>query len=54
MSDATMSVVWNEQREANLRYLLNEWDPIGVADVVDDEYDCMLAPLMTRMLSGAG
>ena len=31
-------------RQANLRYLLNQWDPIGVADLVDDEYDCLLAP----------
>ncbi|MCJ0875795.1 hypothetical protein [Streptomyces sp. AP-93] len=30
----------------NLRYLLNEWDPIGVADLSQDEYDCMLAPFV--------
>jgi hypothetical protein len=24
-------------RQANLRYLLNQWNPIGVADLVDDE-----------------
>lgn len=39
--------------QANLRYLLNEWDFLGVADVVSDEYDCMIAPLLTR-LSGGG
>ncbi|MFF8985896.1 hypothetical protein ACF08E_21240 [Streptomyces globisporus] len=35
--------------EKNLRQLLNEWDPIGVAD----EYDCMLAPLLGRLRRGA-
>ncbi|MEV4947344.1 hypothetical protein [Streptomyces sp. NPDC053755] len=40
--------------ENGLRHLLNEWDPIGVADVVRDEYDCMLDPLLRRLRSGAG
>ncbi|WP_051723202.1 hypothetical protein [Streptomyces albus] len=40
--------------ENGLRQLLNEWDPIGVADEVRDEYDCMLAPLLQRLRSGAG
>ena len=31
---------------ANLRFLLNEWDPIGVADLVQDEYDCLIAPVL--------
>ncbi|MEU0103552.1 hypothetical protein [Streptomyces sp. NPDC006267] len=39
--------------ENGLRHLLNEWDPIGVADEVQDEYDCMLAPLLQRLRSGA-
>ncbi|MEV5887150.1 hypothetical protein AB0L74_31555 [Streptomyces sp. NPDC052020] len=34
--------------------MLNEWDPVGVADVVGDEYDCMLAPLLGRLYGGAG
>lgn len=33
------------RQQAGLRCRLNRWDPIGVADVVDDEYDCLLAPL---------
>ncbi|MET9622762.1 hypothetical protein ABZZ37_18655 [Streptomyces sp. NPDC006464] len=37
----------------DLRRLLNEWDPIGVADDVHDEYDCMVAPLFQRIRSGA-
>jgi hypothetical protein len=49
-----MGVVVNDlQLQANLRYLVNQWDPIGVADLVDDEYDCMLAPLWQRLLKGA-
>ncbi len=40
--------------QLNLRYLLNQWDPIGVADVVDDEYDCLIAPIMAKLRAGAG
>jgi hypothetical protein len=40
--------------QANLNYLLNEWDPIGVADLVSDEYDCMIAPLISRLNAGHG
>jgi hypothetical protein len=29
-----------KQRE--LRVLLNEWDPLNVAELVGDEYDCLL------------
>lgn len=36
-----------------LRQLLNAWDPIGVADAVQDEYDCMLVPLLQRLRGGA-
>jgi hypothetical protein len=42
------------RRQANLRYLLNQWDPLGVADTVADEYDCLLAPLWDRLVRGAG
>ncbi|MFF8811083.1 hypothetical protein [Streptomyces pactum] len=45
---------WNSATERELRTLLNAWDPIGVADLVDDEYDCMLAPLLGRLHHGAG
>ncbi|WFB11290.1 hypothetical protein LRS74_32825 [Streptomyces sp. LX-29] len=44
---------WNASTENDLRQLLNEWDPIGVADVVQDEYDCMLAPLLRQLHDGA-
>ena len=39
-------------RRAELRALLNEWDPIGVADLVDDEYDCLEWPLLSRLTAG--
>ncbi|MGA5509498.1 hypothetical protein [Streptomyces umbrinus] len=39
--------------ENGLRHLLNKWDPIGVADEVQDEYDCMLTPLLQRLRGGA-
>ncbi|MFI9504078.1 hypothetical protein [Nocardia sp. NPDC052566] len=39
--------------EDNLRYLLNQWDPIGVADLVDDEYECLVAPLLSKLDAGA-
>ncbi|MFF8814042.1 hypothetical protein [Streptomyces pactum] len=39
--------------EDDLRALLNEWDPLGVADDVQDEYDCILAPLLQRLRRGA-
>ena len=42
-----------ERRQANLRYLLNQWDPIGVSDLVSDEYDCLLAPLWRLLMQGA-
>ncbi|MEU8461695.1 hypothetical protein [Streptomyces sp. NPDC029003] len=37
-----------------LRRLLNEGDPIGVADEVPDAYDCMLAPLRGPLLGVPG
>ncbi|MDR6975987.1 hypothetical protein J2X68_002675 [Streptomyces sp. 3330] len=43
----------NTSAEDALRHLLDEWDPMGVADDVQDEYDCMLAPLLQRLRSGA-
>jgi hypothetical protein len=40
------------RRQENLRDLLNNWDPLGVADLVSDEYECLLAPLWTRLRTG--
>lgn len=38
-----------------LRHLLNEWDFIGVRELSadDDEYDCLVGPLMDRLIAGA-
>jgi hypothetical protein len=38
----------------NLRYLLNQWDPLGVADVAPDEYDCLTVPLARKLGAGDG
>ena len=38
---------------SELRSLLNEWDPIGVADVAPDEYDCLNGPLVLMLVEGA-
>jgi hypothetical protein len=39
--------------QVRLRQFLWDWDPIGVADhAPDDEYDCMIGPLFTRLYGG--
>jgi hypothetical protein len=38
---------------ANLTYLLNQWDPIGVASIAPDEYRCLLSPLSSLLRRGA-
>jgi hypothetical protein len=40
-------------RRLGLRNLLNEWDPIGVADIAPDEYDCLIPPILARLISGS-
>ncbi|MFV2008495.1 MULTISPECIES: hypothetical protein [unclassified Micromonospora] len=42
-------------RTRALRQMLNEWDSIGVGELYasDDEYDCLLGPLLTRLAAGA-
>ncbi|WP_211588986.1 hypothetical protein [Allorhizocola rhizosphaerae] len=42
-------------RIVDLRQMLNEWDFIGVREFSahDDEYDCLLGPLLTSLASGA-
>ncbi|WP_328891934.1 hypothetical protein [Streptomyces sp. NBC_00316] len=44
---------WSPSVENDLRHLLNEWDSLGVADDMQDEYDCMLAPMLQRLHGGA-
>jgi hypothetical protein len=45
-------------KRAQLRSLLEEWDPIGVYDPVagfpDDEYNCLIDPLLRRLDDGEG
>ena len=54
-----MTLLSKEQsraRWAELRGLLNEWDPIGVTTTPEgprDEYDCLAGPVMRMLESGA-
>ncbi|WP_326550606.1 hypothetical protein [Micromonospora sp. NBC_01813] len=38
-----------------LRQMLNDWNYLGVGELYagDDEYDCLLGPLLTRLAAGA-
>ena len=47
---------WRESGADELRELLYEWDPIGVAEEPEwpgDEYDGLLEPLRDRLAAGA-
>jgi hypothetical protein len=47
---------WRERGERELRALLYEWDPVGVAPEPDwpgDEYDDFVAPLREKLERGA-
>jgi hypothetical protein len=35
-----------------LRGLLLEWDPLGMAEVASDEYDCLLGPIIGKLRDG--
>jgi hypothetical protein len=50
-SDVGLSEYQAAHRE--LRALLNEWDPIGVASEVEDEYDSLIPYLYKRLQRGA-
>jgi hypothetical protein len=46
---------WREHASAELRDLLNEWDPIGVMAEPDwprNEYDALIEPLRERLEAG--
>jgi len=49
---------WAHGAQRSLRILFNEWDPLGVQGAQedggpDDEYDCMLGPLISLLLQGS-
>jgi hypothetical protein len=44
---------WSASAEDGLWHPLNERGPIGVADIVQDDYDCMLLPLLQRLRADA-
>jgi len=41
-----------------MRILLTQWDPIGITgdglECPEDEYDCLIGPLLARLNRGAG
>lgn len=40
--------------QAGVRVVIWEWDPIGVAEMApDDEYDCLIAPIVRQVIAGA-
>jgi hypothetical protein len=41
------------EQVTELSGFLNRWDPIGVADEVDGEYDCMVPNLRSLLMAGA-
>jgi hypothetical protein len=44
---------WSASAEDGLWHPLNERGPIGVAEIVQDDYDCMLLPLLQRLRADA-
>jgi hypothetical protein len=51
-----LSRVQLRERYAELRDVVNRWDPIGVMDDQTwprDEYDCLVGPLLRRLEEGA-
>jgi hypothetical protein len=42
---------WWKARELELRGLVWEWDPMGLAGAPDDEYDCVVDALLSRLLA---
>lgn len=44
-----MKKVESQNLIKKINIILNEWDFIGVADAVDDEYDCFVEPLATLL-----
>jgi hypothetical protein len=56
MGTVDRDIWWRERGEDELRALLYEWDPVGVAQEPDwpgDEYDDFVAPLHQKLLGGA-
>jgi hypothetical protein len=43
----------SRERWSEVRALWNEWDPIGVSDAVDDEYDSYLGPTLRLLENDA-
>jgi hypothetical protein len=44
---------WWKARELELRGLMWEWDPLELAGAPEDEYDCVVDELLSRLVHGA-
>jgi len=46
-----LTAVALKRRFAELRDLINEWDPIGLIETgaPEDEYDCLVGPILRRL-----
>jgi hypothetical protein len=42
---------WWKARELELRALMWEWDPVGLVGAPEDEYDCVVDELMSRLVA---
>ena len=43
---------WYKARQRELRAVMWEWDPLGIMGVADDEYDCLIDPLIGELARG--
>jgi hypothetical protein len=43
---------WYKARQRELRQIMWEWDPLGILGVADDEYDCVIDPVLSALARG--
>jgi hypothetical protein len=43
---------WYKARQRELREIMWEWDPLGIMGVADDEYDCLIDPVLSALSRG--
>lgn len=43
---------WYKDRQQELRVIMWEWDPLGLMGVADDEYDCIIDPVLGALARG--
>lgn len=43
---------WYKERHQELREIMWQWDPLGIMGVADDEYDCLIDPVLSALTRG--